>query len=109
MYQYTHWISAAGEMSSAPRDDYATIPPSISMPRYVHSFVQLAVKEGSLTLTDGINLTGRWIDVREEEGDGAIASRMNKITYSRELLLAVGSLETCKVLPAGVGLSKHPG
>ncbi|XP_037451782.1 zinc finger CCCH domain-containing protein 14-like [Triticum dicoccoides] len=31
-----------------------------------------------------------------------------RIKYSRELLLAVGSSDACKVLPAGVDLSKHP-
>ncbi|XP_048537982.1 zinc finger CCCH domain-containing protein 14-like [Triticum urartu] len=33
---------------------------------------------------------------------------MEKMTYSRELLLAVGSLEACKLLPADADLSKHP-
>ncbi|XP_044954387.1 zinc finger CCCH domain-containing protein 14-like [Hordeum vulgare subsp. vulgare] len=30
-----------------------------------------------------------------------------RITYSRELLLAVGSSDACKVLPGGVDMSKH--
>lgn len=38
------------------------------------------------------------MDAREEEG------RAKRITYSRELLLAVGGSEACKALPAGFHL-----
>jgi hypothetical protein len=46
----------------------------------------------------------------EEEGNGGVnAGRGEKrTTYPREFLLAVGSSEACKVLPAGVDMSKHP-
>ncbi|KAF7078672.1 hypothetical protein CFC21_083068 [Triticum aestivum] len=64
--------------ASAPRDD-AAIPPSVATPR------------------------------EEEEGRSDVISRRTKrMTYSRELLLAVGSLEACKLLPADADLAKHP-
>ncbi|XBH62253.1 hypothetical protein VPH35_116520 [Triticum aestivum] len=46
--------------------------------------------------------------------DGVVPSSVTmpregqRIKYSRELLLAVASSDACKVLPAGVDLSKHP-
>uniref|UniRef100_A0A8I7BBK7 C3H1-type domain-containing protein n=2 Tax=Hordeum vulgare subsp. vulgare TaxID=112509 RepID=A0A8I7BBK7_HORVV len=46
----------------------------------------------------------------EEERVGVNARRTKRIMYSRELLLAVGSLDACKLLPAGADadLPKHP-
>ncbi|XP_020164499.2 zinc finger CCCH domain-containing protein 52-like isoform X1 [Aegilops tauschii subsp. strangulata] len=44
----------------------------------------------------------------EEERDAVIARRTERMAYSRELLLAVGSLEACKLLPADADLAKHP-
>jgi hypothetical protein len=52
---------------------------------------------------------GDAIAARSEQGNGGVnARRWNRITYSREFLLAVGSSEDCKALPAGVDMSKHP-
>ncbi|KAM0848788.1 hypothetical protein ACQ4PT_054156 [Festuca glaucescens] len=45
---------------------------------------------------------------REEGNAGVNATGKKRITYSLEFLLAVGSSEDCKALPAGVNMSKHP-
>ncbi|KAF7078671.1 hypothetical protein CFC21_083068 [Triticum aestivum] len=86
--------------ASAPRDD-AAIPPSVATPRYARSY-----SDGRLS----IDSSDRPIVAREEEEgrSDVISRRTKRMTYSRELLLAVGSLEACKLLPADADLAKHP-
>nr|XP_040248197.1 uncharacterized protein LOC109749962 [Aegilops tauschii subsp. strangulata] len=84
--------------ASAPRDD-AAIPPSVATTRYARSYSDRRLS---------IDSSDRPIVAREEERNDVIARRTKRMTYSRGLLLAVGSLEACKLLPAHADLAKHP-